>query len=293
MPTRATLRGLLFVAIAAAAWGAGGVVAAVLYRASGLGPVAVSFWRTVIAVLLLAVVGRPRSRPAVAFRRWITLVTGVGLALFQTAYYAAVACAGVAVATVLTLGSAPILIAVAARFLIGERLGRAGAVAVAVAPIGLTLVVGVSGLGASASLAGVGFALLSAVGYAAVTVLHRKLGGVDPARTTRHGFVVAAVCLAPFAALEGLWPRRGDVAETLVLLGFLGLFSTAVAYSLFFASLGRLRATTVSMVSLVEPVTAAALAVVFLGERLTATAVAGGVILLGSVVVSSWREPGR
>src|SRR6476659_1037548 len=79
MPSRATLRGLLFVAIAAAAWGAGGVVAAVLYRASGLGPVAVSFWRTVIAVLLLAVVGRPRSRPDVALRRWITLVTDVGL----------------------------------------------------------------------------------------------------------------------------------------------------------------------------------------------------------------------
>ena len=91
MPTRATLRGLIFVAIAAAAWGAGGVVAAVLYRASGLGPVAVSFWRTVIAVLLLAAVGRPRSRPAVALRRWVTLFTGVGLALFQTAYYAAVA----------------------------------------------------------------------------------------------------------------------------------------------------------------------------------------------------------
>jgi DME family drug/metabolite transporter len=293
MPTRATLRGLLFVAIAAVAWGAGGVVAAVLYRASGLGPVAVSFWRTVIGVLLLAAVWRPRSHPAVRRPWWVTLVTGVGLALYQTAYYAAVACSGVAVATVLTLGSAPILIAVAARFFIGERLGRAGAAAVGVAPIGLTLVVGASDLGASANLAGVGLALLSAAGYAAVTVLHRQLGGVDPARTTLHGFVVAGVCLAPFAAVEGLWPERGHVAETVVLLGYLGLFSTAVAYSLFFASLGTLRATTVSMVSLIEPVTAAALAVVFLGEHVTASAVAGGVILLGSVVVSSWREPAR
>jgi drug/metabolite transporter, DME family len=293
MPTRAAARGFVFVAIAAAAWGAGGVVAAVLYRATGLGPVAVSFWRTVIGVLLLAAVWRPRSRPAGPRRWWVSPVTGVGLALYQTAYYAAVACSGVAVATVLTLGSAPILIAVAARFVIGERLGVAGAIAVGVAPVGLTLVVGVSGVWGLRSAAGVGLALLSAAGYAAVTVLHRKLGVVDPARTTLHGFVVAGVCLAPLAVLEGLWPSRGDLTETLVLLGFLGLFSTAVAYSLFFASLGALRATTVSMVSLIEPVTGAALAVVFLGEHVTARAVAGGVILLGSVVVSSWREPAR
>ena len=56
----------------------------------------------------------------------INLVTGAGLALYQTAYYAAVHASGVAFATVVTLGSGPILIALAARFAIGERLGLAG-----------------------------------------------------------------------------------------------------------------------------------------------------------------------
>src|SRR5258706_15374165 len=55
-------RGLSFVTIAAIAWGTGGIVAAILYRTSGLGPIAVSFWRTVIGEALLAAVYFGRSR---------------------------------------------------------------------------------------------------------------------------------------------------------------------------------------------------------------------------------------
>ena len=127
--------------------------------------------------------------------------------------------------------------------------------------------------------------MLSAAGYAVVTVLHRSLGGVDPDRTTLTGFAVAAVCLLPLAIVEGLWPARGSGLETFTMLGYLGVFSTALAYRLFFASLGAVRAATVSIVSLSEPLTAAALAALLLGERLTWTMVVGAVILLGSVVL--------
>jgi DME family drug/metabolite transporter len=141
-------RGLSFVTIAAIAWGTGGIVAAILYRSSGLGPIAVSFWRTVIGEAFLAAVylGRFRlefrrtSQVGRARRLTIVLVTGVGLALYQTAYYAAVRQSGVAFATLVTLGSGPILIALGARLTLGERLGRFGLVAVLLAPIGLVLI---------------------------------------------------------------------------------------------------------------------------------------------------------
>jgi DME family drug/metabolite transporter len=297
-------RGLISVIIAAIAWGTGGVVAAVLYRTTGLGPIAISFWRTAIGVALLGLLSLRRSSASAGSpvrmsrflgriageaegrRWWITLVTGVGLAVYQTAYYAAVARSGVAFATVLTLGSAPVLIALGARFAIGERLGPVGVAAVAVAPLGLVLVAGFSG----GSLAGVVLSLVSAAGYAVVTVLQRSVGGVDPDRTTLHGFAVAGICLAPLAALEGLWPVRGDLLPTLGLLAYLGVFSTAVAYRLFFASLGSIRATTVSILTLTEPLTAAALAVLVLGERITWTMLAGGLLLLGAVVLLAHAE---
>jgi DME family drug/metabolite transporter len=295
-------RGLTYVTIAAVAWGTGGVVAAVLYRTSGLGPVAVSFWRTAIGAALLVAVHlwrRPASRSGGRRRPVVALVTGAGLAVYQTAYYAAVAHSGVAFATLATLGAGPILIAVGARLTIGERLGRYGTAAVLAAPAGLLLI----SLGASAcrapvgecasrgaSVAGLVFSLISATGYAVVTVLHRGLGGVDPSRTTRTGFLVAAVLLAPLALLEGLWPTRGTPLVTLGALGYLGAVSTAMAYSLFFASLGAIRATTVSVVTLAEPLTASVSAVLVLGERLTWQLGLGAAVLLGAVLLLARAE---
>jgi DME family drug/metabolite transporter len=287
-------RGLVFVAVAAIAWGSGGIVAALLYRDTGLGPVATSFWRTLVGTVLLAVVyqwRRPaaaRAEPASWIRRWtVHAVTGIGLAVYQTAYYAAVVYAGAAVATVLTLGSAPILIAIGSWLVIGERLGGAGALALLVAPVGLALVVGGAVGGTAAGLLA---AVLSAVGYATVTVLHRGLGGVDPARTTMAGFAVATVCLAPLAVWEGLWPVRSVDWSTFALLGYLGVFCTAIAYSLFFASLGAIRATTVAVVTLLEPVTATVLAVVLLGEELTGAMVAGSLVLLAAIALLARAE---
>ncbi len=308
--TTPVARGLIFVVIAAIAWGTGGVIAVVLYRSTGLGPIAVSFWRTAIGVVLLALVsgsdrrsvrfsargrllagkdyatGRPGPVAGYA-RPWVTIVTGVGLAVYQTAYYAAVARSGVACATVLTLGSAPILIALGARYAIGERLGALGVSAVTVVPVGLLLVVGGT---AGSTVAGLVLSLVSAAGYAVVTVLHRAIGGSDSVGTTLRGFVVAGVCLAPLAIVEGPWPERGVDLKTVALLGYLGVFSTALAYSLFFAGLGTVRATTASILTLSEPLTAAVLAVLLLGERLTWATVAGGVILLGSVVLLARAE---
>ena len=123
-------RGVSCILIAAVAWGTGGAVAAILYDISGMGPVAVSFWRFAGGVLLLSAghlvlrrrrPGRPVDTPARAAGRrpgdgWRTLVTtGIGLAVYQTAYFAAVGYAGLAVATVVTLGSGPVLIAVGSR----------------------------------------------------------------------------------------------------------------------------------------------------------------------------------
>lgn len=51
------------------------------------------------------------------------LGTGIGLTVFQSAYFAAVEATGLAVGTVVTLGAGPVLIAVGARLTMGERLG--------------------------------------------------------------------------------------------------------------------------------------------------------------------------
>lgn len=124
-------RGLLYLIVAGAAWGTAGAAASLVYRTSDMGPIALSFWRcaTGLALLLGARMLVPRARPVVTeapgsrVRR--AVATGVGLAVFQTAYFAAVAATGLAVATVVTLGAGPVLIALGARLFLGS--GSAGA----------------------------------------------------------------------------------------------------------------------------------------------------------------------
>jgi DME family drug/metabolite transporter len=286
-------RGILYILVAAVAWGTGGAVAAILYDTSGLGPIAVSCWRFAIAVPLLGAIhltnrrGRPAARPG-----WRHLVaTGTGLAVYQTAYFAAVGYAGLAVATVATLGAGPVLIAIGARVTMGERLGRGGAATTGLALAGLALLVG-SGAGAgSAPALGLLCALLSATGYAAVTVLNRRLGRLGGAPSATLGaFTVGLLCLLPPALAEGMPPTAGNATEVLPLLAYLGAVPTALAYGLFFAGLAAVRATTAAVVALVEPLAATVLALLWLDERLTAPATAGSILLAGAVLTLTLAE---
>jgi DME family drug/metabolite transporter len=300
-------RGLVCVAFAATAWGTAGAAAALLYQGSGLGPLGLTFWRGAGGfVLLLAVRAvravRPgaraaaRRRPNGEGRRQAAvrlLATGAGLTLFQAAYFCAVRSTGLAVATVVTLGSGPVLIALAARLTIGERLGRGGACAVAGALGGLGVLV-LGGQGASVRPAGVALAVLSAAGYAGITLLTRWYGrrgvAADPLETSLWSFGICAVLLLPAALGEGMWPHGAHLGRTVLLLGYLASVPTAAAYALYFAGAAVVRAATVSVVALIEPVSAAGLAVVLLGEHLGAATLAGTVVLLGAVTVLAWEE---
>ncbi|GIJ13298.1 membrane protein [Micromonospora andamanensis] len=298
-------RGTFYILLAAVAWGTGGAAAAILYDTSGMGPIAVSFWRFAGGVLLLmaghlvfrrrmvALAPTSAGTQAVATPlrdRWQQVAaTGVGLAIYQTAYFASVEYAGLAVATMVTLGSGPILIALGARVTMGERLGRAGTVTVATALVGLVLLLSDGGANASsAPMLGLACALLSAGGYAGVTLLNRKIGqdatSGRPQATVLGGFIIGMMCLLPLALIEGLLPTSGDSRQVLGLLAYLGVVPTAVAYSLFFVGLASVRATTASVIALVEPVTAAVIAVLLLHERLTVVATIGSAVLLSAVV---------
>ncbi|MFF9019954.1 DMT family transporter [Streptomyces eurythermus] len=298
-------RGLLYLIITGATWGTAGAAGSLVYRTSDLGPFALSFWRCALGLALL-LAGRPlrpragRTAPARPARRAArrVLATGVALAVFQTAYFAAVASTGLAVATVVTLGAGPVLIALGARMTLGERLGAGGAAAVAGALAGLAVLT-LGGSAATVRPAGVLLAVVSAAGYGAMTLLTRwwgRDGGGDTAGTTVGAFAVTSLCLLPFAVHEGLLPHTAHPVRLLCLLLYIAAVPTALAYAFYFAGAAVVRSATVSVIMLLEPVTAAVLAVLLLGERLTAATAAGTLLMLGAVAglaVSEARASGR
>ncbi|RFU88059.1 DMT family transporter [Streptomyces triticagri] len=280
-------RGLLYLIVAGVAWGTAGAAASLVFRASDLGPVALSFWRCAGGLVLL--VGALSLGPKQAVRRvrvGRTAVLGAALALFQTAYFAAVQSTGLAVGTVVTLGAGPVLIALGARLAMAERLGRGGVAAVAGALTGLAVMVLGDG-GATVRPWGVLLALLSASGYAAMTLLTRFWGrdggGDDAYATTAWTFGFAALCLLPLAGLEGLVPHTAERADVVWLLLYIAAVPTALAYALYFAGAVVVRSATVSVIMLLEPVSAAVIAVALLGEALTAGTVVGTLLMLAAV----------
>ncbi|WP_405620356.1 DMT family transporter [Streptomyces sp. NBC_01508] len=297
-------RSLFYLVVAGVAWGTAGAAAALVYRVSDIGPLSLSFWRCVGGlVLLLGALALRRGRVAAAAaatpgaltagaeprRRWLIRVlgTGVGLAVFQSAYFAAVEETGLAVGTVVTLGAGPVVIALGARVTMGERLGGSGLIAVVGALAGLAVLV-LGGDGATVRPVGIAYAVLAAAGYAAITLLTRRLGRdggqADSLTTTAWAFAVAALCVLPLAAGEGLLPHMAEPAQVLWLLLYVAAVPTALAYALYFAGAAVVRSATVSVIMLLEPVSAAVIAVGLLGEQLTAATVVGTLLLLAAVV---------
>ncbi|MFI6106603.1 DMT family transporter [Streptomyces sp. NPDC051310] len=293
-------RSLFYLIVAGVAWGTAGAAASLVFRTSDLGPLALSFWRCagglVLLLAALAVRRRRAAGPAEPRRRRVLRIlgTGIGLTVFQSAYFAAVEATGLAVGTVVTLGAGPVLIALGARLTMGERLGRGGSLAVVGALGGLVVLVLGSGGTGEVRPAGVALALLSAAGYAAITLLTRWLGrdagGGDALVTTAWAFAIGGAGLLPLAVAEGLVPGTAELAQVVGLLAYIAAVPTALAYALYFAGAAVVRAATVSVIMLLEPVSAAVIAVTLLDERLTAATVAGTLLLLAAVAGLAFAE---
>lgn len=275
------------VVLAAALFGTTGTAQAL--GPSSTTPLGVGAARLVVGGLaLLAVLPALGARRAEAVALWRTptgLVAGLSTALYQVCFFAGVQRAGVAVGTLVAIGSGPVLTGFLARGLLGERPGRAWLVATSLCLVGLPLLV----LGGEASTRvdtlGVVLALLAGLSYAAYTVLAKQQldAGHAPSAVMAAAFGLGGLLSVPVLASQPLgWVTEGD---GLVLALYLGLVTTTLAYLLFVRGLAVLPAGPVTTLMLAEPVVAMTLGVVVLDERLTALGVVGAALVLVGLLV--------
>nr|BFD94942.1 EamA family transporter [Kitasatospora sp. Xyl93] len=276
-------RGLLSISAAAVAWGVGGAVSALLMRTGGLGPAGVSCWRFGVAALCLALLPSREPRAERGAARWRSAVlTGLGLAVSQCAYFGSVRYAGLGLGTLITIGAGPVFTSLGAHLLLGERLTRRAAAAVVLALGGLALLVAAPAAGPRPAL-GVALAVLAGAGQSGLTLWAR---GGGSARAGTGAFTTGLLCLLPLAAVQGvhgLLPTGGDPVATAVALLFLGTVPTLFAYRWYFTGLTTVPSTTAAVLVLLEPATAAVIGVLFLGEPLTAGLLAGSALLLAAI----------
>jgi DME family drug/metabolite transporter len=292
---RRPVSGLLYLVTSGLLWGTGGLTGSLLAREAGLSAIAIAAFRLtaggLLIVVFLTVTGRRWPAGRAAWRRII--VTGLLAALYQSCYFTAVALTSVPLATLVTIGAAPVIVLAADR-LAGRPTGRLAAAASALAVTGLGLLVGMpSGFRETAVLAGTVMAVLAAAGFAAVTLTGaRPVPGLDDLTLTGFGFTLGGLALVPLAQLSGGMGFRPTPAA-IGLLVVLGTGPTAVAYTLYFRGLRSAAASTAALLTLLEPLTGAILAALVLGEQLSVTGMTGAAIIGVAVILAVRADRGR
>jgi drug/metabolite transporter, DME family len=286
--------GLLRLVTSGFLWGTGGLTGSQLGRVAGLSPIAVAACRlTAGGVLIVCYLTATRRTWPSGRAAWARItVIGLLAAIFQSCYFAAVSLTSVPLATLITIGAAPVIVLGAERA-IGRPVGRLAVLTTGLAVTGLGLLVGLpSGFRETAVLASAGMAVLAAAGFAAITLISmRPVAGLDDLAVTGFGFTIGGLVLMPAAGLAGSIAFRPGL-PAIGLLVALGTGPTAVAYTLYFRGLRTVAASTAARLALLEPLTGAILAALLLGERLSATGIVGAAIIGAAVILTVQADRG-
>lgn len=276
---------------AASLWGLAGVAAQVLFQRHAIDPRWLVAMRMVGGGLILLAVFRPvwpRSH-----WRWLLLWAVLGIAAAQLFWFVAIDLSNVATATFIQY----IYVAITAgwqmaRGEVRPTLSRLGAVTAAAAGVTL-LVVGEPGgvQGLRLNPLGTVFAFASAVSAAFMFLgSARVVRAVGPWSSTTWGLALGGI---PMLLWTPPWEVHavGDLISVVVLTSFVVVGGTALAFSLFFASLRRITPTEAAVSSTFEPAVAALAAFLFLGVQLLPLQyVGGGLILMGVVLLAALRS---
>lgn len=226
----------------------------------------------------------------------VVLVGAAGVVAYQPAFFLGTDRNGVAIGTIVALGSAPLATGVVTWIMARRFPGRRWCIATAVAVLGLVLLAGAGAASGGASgVDGIGLAssLGAGVSYAIYAVMSKRLlqSGWGAARAMGTVFGTAAVAsLGLLFTTDTGWLVTTSGALTAL---WLGLVTVCVGYLLFAAGLSHLSAPSVSTLTLAEPLTAALLGLMVLGETLALpswiglAAIAVGILIL----VTSSRRP--
>lgn len=289
---RALVRGrgaaALAIVGAAALFGTTGTAQALGPRAAtALGVGAVRLLVGAVALAGLARALRPASP-----RRWrghavALAVGGAAVAAYQLCWFAGLRRTGVALGTIVGIGSGPVFAGLIHVLRARAAPSRAWLAGTALTVLGAALLAARGAGGVPGDAPGLAFMLGAGLSYAVYTQAGKRAidDGLDPLGAMAGMFGAGAALLAPVLLVEPLgWLGTGRGAA----MGLhLGVLTVTVAYWLYGWGLDRLAVPTVVTLTLAEPLTAALLGVAFLGERLGphgwggAAAIAAGLALAG------------
>lgn len=283
------MKALPYIAVlfAAMLWGTTGTTQTFLQ--DGISPFAVACVRSGIGggVLLVVVLLMRKMN----WRSWPwkwTIAAALSIALFQCLFFSSIRFTGVAIGTVVTIGSAPVFAGLLEWLIWKVKPTRIWAVATSLAIVGCILLF-VNRGEAVVDPFGVGLALGGGMMFALYTNVSKQLTkSAETLPAVAMTFSLCALFLVPLALMDGVtW--IGSM-NNLVPMLYMGIMTTSVAYLLFLGGLRLVSSSAAVTLSLAEPLTAALLGVFFLGEYLSWASWGGVLLILGGILVLTFSS---
>jgi DME family drug/metabolite transporter len=291
----AALRGLLLVCTAALLWGTVGVAGRLL-SAPAIDPALMGWSRTLLGGLALLAIARLSGWSSQYGKASVAplLLFGVSCAVFQVTLFTGFREVGVTVTVAVTVVLPPILVAAAAALVQphARSLSTAAAVTVGALGVGLSLSGSPDLLVKGYAFGWFGAALLTVNSLAFIgmaTALRRLAGLMHPVQAAGMGLLTASIILLPAMHIASrevavvttlTWLSARDLA----LLLYTGVAATGGAYAAFTAGMKLCPRPAVGFAAtMIEPVFAALLAALLIGEALTPVAIAGCLLLLAAM----------
>lgn len=285
--------GYLYVILAAILFALSGSIAKFLFN-QGLSPFQLVQMRTTLAASVLWLYLALRRPNLLRVQRrdlpYFLILGTAGIGAAQFFYFAAISRVHVAVAILLHyLG--PVLVALYAWLIAGERLGGRTLLAVVGAVLGCALSVGVHDLNLfNLNRPGIAAGLLAAAAFATYSLLGEYGMRRYPSWTVLAFAMLSAACLwnvlhPPLSAFF-----QNYTARQWACILFIGIFGTVLPFGLYFEGIHRIRPTHASVTATLEPIAAAAISYLFLGETLSPLQTLGGLMVITAVILLPSRQ---
>ncbi|PPA70727.1 EamA family transporter [Jeotgalibacillus proteolyticus] len=280
---------VLMVLLAAMLWGTTGTAQS--FAPASAHPVAFGAMRLAIGGLTLLLFISIQKKSSFTFRDWplrFVFLAALCMAFYQPFFFSAVSVTGIAVGTVVAIGSAPVLAGVMEWVVYRRIPSRNWWIATTLAISGCVLLFLYSG-SVQLNPLGVLLALGAGASFAGYTLVSKTLlASHPPDMVVAVVFTLSAVMLSPLLFFYDLsWLLEGNGIGTSL---YLGVIATALAYLLFARGLHRINASTAVTLSLAEPLTAALLGVFLVGEALTFASWIGIILLFSALAVLSFTK---
>lgn len=289
--------GVVAILFSAVVWGTTGTAATFAPDVSAAAIGAAAMGVGGVAQALVAARGIARSRAVLWNQRRLLVVGALSVAIYPLAFYGAMRLAGVTVGTVITIGSAPLLSALIEYLLDRRHLTLRWSMGALVGLIGMGLICVAENLshgevvGGDSVPLGVFLGLIGGLTYALYSWSARKmmLQGTRSSVAMGATFGLGGLLLMPVLIATG-GPFLASWTNAAV-----GIYMAAVpmflGYLAFGVGLARVQASMATVITLLEPVVAAVLAVLIVGERLPNIGWIGVVMVVGCLVIISVPIP--